>query len=302
MTEKSAPAASRMKIGIDSYCYHRWFGDYYKGLQVDPGERITLWDFLDRASAYGAAGVSLESYFFPGIDDAFLDRLRSELDRRGLDRVWAWGHPHGLHSGRDKAAAEDLTRHLGFARRIGASVMRICCGGRMTRPSSWDEHKRLLTPMLTHLLEHAERQGVVMAIENHIDFLADELVELIMSIDSKWLRVCLDTGNALRILEDPSEVVAKLAPFAAATHIKDVTAHRGDPKTFAFWPSVPLGQGLVDLPGVLERLQAAGYQGLLALEIDYLHPDYGQEDDAIQRSLDYLRTLIETSSKERPAG
>lgn len=278
-----------MKIGIDSYSYHRWFGEYYKGLQVDPGERMSIWDFLDRASAYGVAGVSLESCFFQDLSDAFIDRLRDELDRRGLERVWAWGHPSGLHSGRDETAAEDLARHLVFARRVGASVMRICCGGRMTRPPSWEEHKRLLVPMLKRLLEPAERQGVVMAIEYHIDFLADELAELITLINSKWLRVCLDTGNPLRMLEDPSEVTAKLAPFSAATHIKDVVAHRGDPKTFGFWPSVPIGKGLVDLPFVLECLSREGYQGILALEIDYLHPDYGTEEEAIRQSLEYLR-------------
>jgi sugar phosphate isomerase/epimerase len=280
------------KIGIDSYSYHRLFGEYYEGLQIDIGQRISIWDFLERASAYGVAGVSLESCFFSDFSDEFVNRLRNELDRRSLERVWAWGHPNGLHSGRDKAAAEDLARHLAFARRIGASVMRICGGGRRTRPSSWNEHKNLLIPMLTHLLEHAERQGVVMAIENHIDFLADELVELITAIDSKFLRVCLDTGNALRMLEDPLDVVAKLAPFAAATHIKDVAAHRGDPKTFSFWPSVPLGQGIVDLPKVIELLHRAGYQGFLALEIDYLHPAYEPEEEAISLSLEYLRTLM----------
>ena len=58
MTANTATAASPMKIGIDSYSYHRWFGEYYKGLQVDPCERISIWDFLDRASAYGLSRAS----------------------------------------------------------------------------------------------------------------------------------------------------------------------------------------------------------------------------------------------------
>jgi len=28
-----------MKIGIDSYCFHRYFGEIYPGLQADPGTR-----------------------------------------------------------------------------------------------------------------------------------------------------------------------------------------------------------------------------------------------------------------------
>mgnify|MGYP003602405915 CR=1 FL=1 len=50
-----------MKIGIDSYSYHRFFGEWYAGLQEDPGTRMTVLDFLDRAVDLGAEGVSLES-------------------------------------------------------------------------------------------------------------------------------------------------------------------------------------------------------------------------------------------------
>jgi sugar phosphate isomerase/epimerase len=78
-------------------------------------------------------------------------------------------------------------------------------------------------------IAHAERNGVVLALENHVDLLADELVELFTTIDSPWLGVCLDTANNLRLFEDPLEVVAKLAPFARATHIKDICARHRPP-------------------------------------------------------------------------
>lgn len=85
----------------------------------------------------------------------------------------------------------------------------------------------------------AADSGVVLAIENHIDLYADELVELCESIDSPALGVCLDTANNLRLFEHPVEVARKLAPWTRATHVKDIAATRGDPRTFAFWPSVP---------------------------------------------------------------
>ena len=281
-----------MKIGIDSYCYHRYFGDWYPELQTDPGRRMTVWDFLDRAHTHGAQGVSLESCYMPEATDDFIDRLREKLAEYRLDAVWAWGHPNGLGSGNKPEAVEDLVHHLAIARRLGARVMRICGGGRRTRPASWAEHKAKLVPLLQSVLEPAERSGVVMAIENHIDMLADEMVELITTIDSPWLGVCLDTGNNLRLFEDPLVVAAKLAPYARATHVKSLTAMRGDPKTFHFWPSVPLDEGIVDIAEVVRLLQAAHYTGLLAVEVDYLHPAYGDEDTAVGRSLDYLRTLL----------
>ena len=282
-----------MKLGIDSYTYHRFFGDWYPDLQTDPGRRMTPYEFLDRAVELGVAGVSLESCYLPA-GDAFIGQLRDALDARGLERVWAWGHPSGLKSGADSTAALDLVRHLGIAKRLGATVMRICCGGRRTRPASWAEHQRALVQMLVPLAEQAAAHGVVLAIENHLDLLADELGELLTTIDSPSLGVCFDTGNNLRMFEDPVEVARKLAPFARATHVKDLIAHQGDPKTFGFWPSVPLGRGLIDLPAILRLLQAAKFDGVLALEIDYLAPTYVEvgEDAAVAESIAWLRNEL----------
>jgi 3-oxoisoapionate decarboxylase len=281
-----------VKIGIDSYCYHRFFGDWYPGLQADPGRRMTVWDFLERARGLGAEAVSLEACYLPATD-AFLGRLRDTLDEHGFERVWAWGHPDGLGSGAKPEAAEDLVRHLGIARRVGAGVMRICCGGRRTRPASWAEHKAGLVPLLRRLVGAAEANGVAMAIENHIDLLAGELVELLETIDSPWLGVCLDTANNLRMAEEPLEVVRALAPFARATHVKDVAARPGAADAFAAWPSVPLGAGVVDIPAALRLLRQVGFAGVLALEIDHLHPDFGDDEEpAIERSLAFLRSAL----------
>ncbi len=288
-----------MKIAIDSYCYHRYFGEVYPGLQQPPGRTMTVWDFLKRARQLGVSGVSLESCFFPSFDDDLLHRLRDTLDSYGFERVWAWGHPDGLCSGTNRQAARDLVRHLAYAQKIGAGVMRIAGGSRRTRPASFAVHKRRLGGMLRKLLPAAEQHGVVLALENHIDLLADEMVDLMDSLDSPWLGVCLDTGNNLRLFEDPQVVAEKLAPYARATHIKDLGVLRGDPKEFSFWPSVPLGQGLVDIGRVIALLKKARYKGLLAIEVDYLHPTYGDEDRAVAASVKYLKTLLDSNGTPR---
>jgi sugar phosphate isomerase/epimerase len=285
-----------MKIAIDSYCYHRYFGEVYPGLQQPADRTMTIWDFLKRARQLGVAGVSLESCYFPSPDDDFLGRLRDALDANGFERVWAWGHPAGLASGTDQRAARDLVEHLAHARKIGAHVMRIVGGNRRTRPASFALHKRRLGGMLKKLLPAAERHGVVLALENHIDLKGEEMVDLITSLDSPWLGVCLDTGNNLRLHEDPLVVAEKLAPFTRATHVKDVGVRPGDPKEFAFWPSVPLGRGLVDIGRVIALLKKARYKGLLAIEVDYLHPDHGDEDRAVAASVKYLKTLLAADS------
>ena len=285
-----------MQPALDSYSFHRYFGEHYSGLQMPAVERRTIWDFLDFSARLKVAGVSIESCFLTAeLTDApaFLARLTSRLDQLGLARMWAWGHLDGLASGTDTAAEADLIRHLGHARAIGADTMRIVAGSRRTRPADWTEHRRALLPMLRRAADAAEKADVTLALENHLDLSTDQMCELITTIDSPRLRVCLDTANNLRLLEDPLRAAERLAPYAAATHVKDVTAWRGHPGEFGFWPSVPLGQGAVDLPGVLAALHGVGYRGLLAVEIDYLHPRYpGAEEDAVRESVAHLRHLL----------
>jgi len=58
-----------MEIGIDSYCYHRFFGEVYPQQQPSP-RRMSLEDFIDRAKDLGADGVSPESCFIERRDGA----------------------------------------------------------------------------------------------------------------------------------------------------------------------------------------------------------------------------------------
>ena len=73
-----------MKVGIDSYCYHRFFGEVYDA-QKPPPKEMTLEDFLKRAKDLGVDGVSLESCFFPRFDSAYLTEVKGMLDEYGLD-------------------------------------------------------------------------------------------------------------------------------------------------------------------------------------------------------------------------
>lgn len=282
-----------MKLGIDSYCYHRYFGEIYAGLQKRPvGRRMTVDDFLGRAKRHGVDGVSLESCFFPSFAPDVLRQLRERLDKHGFERVWAWGHPDGLRSGTDRRAEGDLIAHIAHAKAVGADTMRIVGGNRRTRPDSWKTHFRNLRAALKRVAPAAEDAGVTLAIENHIDLTGDEMVELIESVHSPNLGVTLDTGNNLRLFEDPVEVCRKLAPYTRATHVKDIGVWRGDPKDFSFWPSVALGDGIVDLRPVVGFLKKAKYRGLLCVEVDFLHPDHGEEDRAVRKSLAYLRGMV----------
>ena len=68
----------------------------------------------------------------------------------------------------------------------------------------------------------------------------------------------------------------------------------GDPADWDFFASVPVGKGVLDMPGIVKKLEAAGYDGLFAIEVDYLHPDYEDEHPAVEESVKYLKEVRET--------
>ena len=76
-----------MKVGIDSYCFHRYFGEVYPHQTPPPAEdAMGMQDFLAFAMKLGVDGVSLESCFFPSFDKEWLLDLKAQLDDAGFDR------------------------------------------------------------------------------------------------------------------------------------------------------------------------------------------------------------------------
>jgi sugar phosphate isomerase/epimerase len=283
--------AGPMKVGIDNYCYHRFFGEIY-AQQKDPGRRITIEWFVDRAKQLGVDGVSLESCFFPGFEPAYLDGLKSQLDAAGLMRVFAWGHPDGLEGGKSTTGYKEMAEMIPHARRLGADVMRVVGSSLMFRFENHQEQIERLTGMFREAVRVAADHGVKLAIENHIDFTSDEIVQLLDQVDSDHLGVNFDTANFARLLDDPVKGMRKLAPRVLATHIKDLKVNaQASVDDWFFFSSTPVGDGFVDNLALARLLKEAGYKGFLAVETDFLHPDYADEDEAVAQSVVALKKI-----------
>jgi sugar phosphate isomerase/epimerase len=280
-----------MKVGIDSYCYHRYFGEVYPQ-QKPPARQMTLEDFLDRAKELEVDGVSLESCFIPSFDKAYLADVKAKIDDFGLDRVFAWGHPDGLEGGKNEEAYKDMIASFEHAKSIGADVMRVVGSSLMFRFESHEEQIARLTKMFKEAVKVAADYDIKMAVENHIDFTADEILALLSNVGSPYLGLNFDTGNFLRLLDDPIKGMAKLAPHVYATHVKDLKPQRGvAADEWYFFSSTPVGEGLVDNLKLARLLKEADFAGLLAVEIDFLHPDYPDEDEAVAQSVQELKRI-----------
>jgi len=281
-----------MKVGIDSYCYHRQFGEVYPG-QTAPETPLSFENFMLSLEGFGIDGVSLESCFIPHFEASYLAGIKAHLDSLGMDRVYAWGHPDGLEAGQNESAYAEMIEHMAHAQAIGANVMRVVGSSLRYRSEPHGPQLEKLTRMFSNATALAEKAGLKLALENHIDYNSNEILQLLKDVNSPNLGVNFDSGNFLRVLDDPVEAMRKLAPHVLATHIKDLRPVKGVPADeWHFFSCVPTGDGLIQNAALARILSQNNYEGFLAVEIDFLHPDFqGREDWVVRESIRALKAI-----------
>ena len=282
-----------MKIGIDSYCYHRYFGEVYEGVENPPKYEMTLEDFIKRAIELGVDGVSLETCFIPSFDESYLKKIKGLLDAGNLEAVVAWGHPNGLEAGDNAEAIKDMEKHFRTCEILDVDILRMVGSSLAYRHLPHGPQIEKISKLLKDSVKKAEDRGIRLAIENHFDFETDEILTIVNNMDSDYFGVTFDTGNCLRYGEEPVEMTKKLAKHIFATHTKDVQLLDGaKPEDWYYYACTPVGKGVVNIPGIIEVLEKENYQGLYAIEIDYMDPVFGDDTDkAVSDSVDYLKTL-----------
>jgi sugar phosphate isomerase/epimerase len=153
---------------------------------------------------------------------------------------------------------------------LGVSVIRIFAG----TPPKDTTREAAVKNVLANLepaLAHAEKRGVILAMENH-DYTTnvDVLIEIMKAVNSKWFGALLDSGN-LRGSADPYADLARIAPYAVSAQVKAMIPQNG-------------GKQPTDYGKVVRILNEAGYAGYLVLE-------YEEEQDPYTAIPLHLRSL-----------
>ena len=139
-------------------------------------------------------------------------------------------------------------------------MVRRGAAGRAVASSSWD----LLVDGCERVVEHAERNGIVLAFEPEPGMLVETLADYERLQERlghpQALGLTLDIGHIV-CLEPMSvtECVRRGAPTLAHVHIEDMK--RGVHEHLMF------GEGELDLDEALAVLNEVGYDGLVAVEL-----------------------------------
>jgi len=232
----------RTKLGIDSFSYHN-------RLRTDRQLGDPL-NFLEHCHKIGAGGIQTGI----GIrDTAYIRKLRGNAEKYGMFVEGSEGLP------RSPSDVERFEKVVLTVKEVGAKVIRIFFGGRRYEQFERAEQYREFADRSWKSLQLAEpvaaRHGIRLAIENHKDWLIPDMLGILERISSEYVGVCVDAGNSFALLEDSMDVVEAYAPWCFATHLKDMAvAEHEDGFLLA---DVPLGQGLLDLPRMVDILRKA---------------------------------------------
>jgi sugar phosphate isomerase/epimerase len=237
---------------------------------------MTLESFLDLCTGLGLDGVELTQYYFPEESARYLNHIKREAFRRGLEV--AGTAVGGNFSNADAEARAEQVEHVKDwvikSSMLGSPVLRVFAGG---RPEGVEEAeaRRWVREGLTQCAVTAAEHGVVLALENHggLTASADGVLDLIEPLsENPWVGLNLDCGN---FSGDIYEQFARCAGHVVTTHAK-VSAGRGDER-------VP-----VDYRKVVRTLRAAGYAGYLSIEYE----ESGDARIGVDRFAAYLRGCI----------
>ncbi len=252
-----SPAAPPIGLGAYS-CGQAWSALRSGEHDVPFSDTAT---FLEYARTLGAGGI--QAVLRPG-DKATASAVRARSEKLGM---YFEGE---LRLPKDETDVGRFAAEAGLLREAGAPIARAAAlSGRryetFKTAAEFGEFRNTTQRSLKLAEPVLRRTQLRLALENHKDFLGAEMADLMRSLESEWIGVCVDTGNNVALLEEPAAVVEALAPWAASVHLKDMAIEEVEDGFLL--SEVPLGAGFLDLPRLIGTLRRANPRIAFNLEM-----------------------------------
>ena len=250
-----------------------------------PEESRSVANIMRAAAGLGFDGIDLGYYWDPEnkvqeMKDA--GKLAEDLNLKLTNYICANNFGNAIERGELQAEIDKVKTALDEAAEMGCKNLRVFAGGYNLE---WEKYCTGIADALAVCVSHAEKNNVVMALEDHGALCKDSSEQLFYldTVNSPFLRATVDIGNYwMPGGELPVNGVAAVADYAAMVHVKDYVVINNQ-----FVP-VPSGEGLIDLEQCFRILKDAGYQGTISLEYECA---IGVAKQGIATSLSNMRRL-----------
>ena len=189
--------------------------------------------------------------------------FRRKIESYGMRVILDVGFP------RDESGVAAFDANVKAAKECGAISLHAAMTGRRYEDFKTFEAFQKSFENNRKSIELAEpvlrKHKLPIGLENHKGWRSGEQAAWLKRVSSEWVGVHFDYGNNISLCEQPAETLRNLLPFTIACHLKDMAV---EPYEDGFLLSeVPLGEGLLDLPGMTAQLQARNPNMPLSLEM-----------------------------------
>ncbi|WP_296705590.1 sugar phosphate isomerase/epimerase [Algoriphagus sp.] len=239
---------TKLKTSLNAYSFN---------VPLMKGE-MNLDDLLEYCAANQFDAVDITAYYFPGYpevpSDEYLYHIKQKAFLLGLE-ISGTGVRNDFTDpdpAKRKASVELVKNWILAAEKLGAPVIRVFSG---TADVSHLPRKQVIEYMVADLkecVEFGKAHGVIVAIQNHHDFLktADETIDIINRVDSDWFGLILDIGS---FRNDAYQEIEKAIPYAVSWQLKENLYLNGvEQKT--------------DVAKVMSLIKKSSYRGYIPIE------------------------------------
>ncbi|MFX3635812.1 MAG: sugar phosphate isomerase/epimerase family protein [Candidatus Pristimantibacillus sp.] len=275
-----------MNIALSAWSCHSYYQQGWSNTQ-----------FIEFAATTAADGVELISVYWDKEND--LEQVREALARTGL-KLACFGACNNFAEPDAAKRAEqlaDITRSIDIAAALGAKTVRVFAGD-LREGLGFEEVRQWIIEGLKDASAYAASHDIMLCLENHglLAGKADQVSAIISDVDSPNLRSTFDAGNFLLVDEDPSKEISKLKQLVKHVHVKDFVQVNEDydGKFYRSLSGQPFagrvaGEGVVDLPFILQELKEVGYEGWYTIEYE----GNEEQQSASQRALTKLAEFLQ---------
>jgi inosose dehydratase len=246
--------------------------DVASGFYLTPGDPTTA------IAAIAGAGFSGIEIFDGNLlalaesKDAFL----RQLDAQGLALVGVYSGGHFIYPDAREDELARFARSIAVAADFGASHF-VIGGGAIRSTGRRERDYVVMADLLDEVADRARSAGLVPSYHPHLGSLAEAPDQIDALLGASSIGLCADVAHLAAGGGDPVAIIDKYAERLAYVHLKDYDSDTGG--------FVPLGEGTLDMAGIVNAVVRSGYNGWVGVELDGYS---GDPAHAAGRNFEYL--------------
>ena len=271
--------ACKMRLGISSYTF-TWSVGVPDSMPSDP---LSVCGLVEKAYSSEIKLIQIaDNLPIENLAEDELELLHDYAEEKGVS----------LEIGGRGLTPDHTMKCLIAAEIIKSPILRMVIDAKDYEPGITE-----IKGIIKDLLPEFSSRRIKLAIENHDRLKARNFEEIIQSIGSEWVGICLDSVNSMGAGEGFETVSEILIPYTINLHIKDFTIFRMPHKMGIIIEGRPAGKGMLNIHDLIKKTSRTGLCQSAILELwtppeKNIEETISKEEKWAYESIEYLKSIL----------